>query len=83
MRRASSLPVAALLLSGCFLGDENDWASRGQIVEAAGRCGLSGFEPTEAGTAWAAYVPASVPDHAAKEDCIYNDLGRQGLLATR
>ena len=72
-----------LLPTGCFIGDENNWASRDQIVEAAKRCGLSDFKPTEAGAAWAAYVPETVPDHAGKEDCIYKDLNGQCLLVTR
>ncbi len=75
---------AATALSGCFIGDENDWASARQVREAAARCGLPEFEPTAApGGAYAAYVPNSVPDARAKEDCIYADLGRQALLATR
>jgi hypothetical protein len=77
------LPVAAILLSGCFYGNEDDWADAEQIVEAASRCGLADFEPTPAGAAFAAYVPSTVPDAQAKEDCIYRDLERQGLLATR
>ena len=75
--------ASALTLTGCFYGDENDWASRSDIVEAAERCGVPDFEPTAAGAAYAAYVPANVADAAAKEDCIYKDLDGQGLLATR
>ena len=77
------LALPALALSGCFIGDENDWASRKQIVATAERCGITGFEPTKAGDAWAAYVPETAPDAKRKEDCIYADLERQGLLATR
>lgn len=83
-------PIAATLLigtvlaqAGCFVGDENNWASRVQIADAATRCGLRDFKPTKAGDAWAAWVDPGVPRHAAKEDCIYADLNRQGLLATR
>ena len=83
MRRWLLISPAALTLAGCFFGDENDWASRSDIVEAAERCGVPDFEPTEAGAAYAAYVPATVADSAAKEDCIYKDLDGQGLLATR
>lgn len=79
----AALTAAALSVAGCFIGDENNWASRKQVVEAAARCGVPDFRPTKAGTAWAAYVDESVPDHAAKEDCIYADLTQQGLLATR
>ena len=80
---AAVVLTAALATTGCFPGDENDWASREQIVDAAARCGVAEFEPTDAGAAWAAYVDRDVPDHAAKEDCIYGDLAGQGLLATR
>ena len=83
MREWIILIAAAPTLGGCFVGDENDWASRREIVEAAERCGVSDFEPTEAGAAYAAYVPAGVPDAKAKEDCIYADLRGQGLLVTR
>lgn len=77
---AMLLPAA---LGGCFIGDENDWASPRQIVEAAQRCGVPDFQPTEAGVAYAAYVPANVPNAAQKEDCIYKDLHGQGLMVTR
>lgn len=80
--RAASLPLS-LLLTGCFLGDEFNWASREQIIDAAKRCGVERFEPTKAGDAWAAYVPKTVPDAARKEDCIYADLKAQDLLVTR
>lgn len=71
--------------SGCFWGDENAgrWSTPEQIKAAAARCGIANFKPTKAGDGWAAYVDASVPDHAAKEDCIYADLERQGKLTTR
>ncbi|MDH4745111.1 hypothetical protein OMP43_13905 [Sphingomonas sp. CBMAI 2297] len=59
------------------------WATKAQIVEAAERCGMTDFKPIKAGAAWAAYVPKNVSNHAAKEDCIYNDLRGQGLLVTR
>ena len=75
--------AGALATSGCFAGDENSWASRKQIVEAAARCGVPNFEPTKAGAAWAAYVDGENPDHGPKGDCIYADLKRRGLLATR
>lgn len=75
--------AAALGAAGCFSGDMEGWASRRQIVEAAARCGVPDFKPMKAGAAWAAYVDETVPDHEAKEDCIYNDLQGQGLLATR
>ena len=77
--RKWAIAAAALTLAGCFIGDENNWASRSEIIAAAERCGVPDFEPTRAGSAYAAYVPAN----RAKEDCIYADLERQGLLATR
>ena len=79
----SLLPAAVLLLSGCFYGDENNWANSEQIIEAASRCGVKNFQPTQAGDAFAAYVSRSTPDAQSKDDCIYRDLERQGLLATR
>ncbi|WP_157081901.1 hypothetical protein [Sphingomonas pruni] len=75
--------VGMLLLSGCFWGSEYNWADEKQIIDAAKRCGVEDLKPTKAGDAWAAYVPDTVPDHARKEDCIYNDLHKQGLLVTR
>ena len=75
--------VGTLTTAGCFAGDENDWASRDQIVAAAARCGVRNFEPTRAGAAWAAYVAGEHPDHGPKGDCIYADLKRDGLLAPR
>lgn len=79
------LVVTAAMLNGCFVGDENagKWSTPDQIKAAAARCGLSRFEPTKVGEGWAAYVSASVPDHKAKEDCIYADLAGQGRLTTR
>jgi hypothetical protein len=83
-RYAHILAAAQLCLSGCiFVGDENDWASRKDIIEAAKRCGLNDFEPTKIGDAWAAYVKADRPDARHIENCIYADLERQDLLATR
>lgn len=86
MRPAAAVVLFAVVLStaGCFPGDEFHWASRKQVVEAAERCGVRSFKPTQASEgAWAAYVDARVPDHLAKENCIYADLDRQGLMATR
>jgi hypothetical protein len=83
----SKLPVTItllFLLSGCFIGDENSWAGREDIVQAAARCGVANFEPTDApGGAYAAYVRQEIPEAERKEECIYADLERQGLLATR
>jgi hypothetical protein len=86
MRPRFLIVVAVMIsLGGCFYGDENAgrFSTPEQIKAAAARCGLSDFEPTKAGDAWAAYVDESVPDHAAKEDCIYDDLASQGRLTTR
>jgi len=74
--------IAIALLSGCW-DDGYRWATDDQIVEAAKRCGIPNLVPTKAGGAWAAYVDEAVPDHMAKEDCIYADLKRQGLNVTR
>jgi hypothetical protein len=83
--RLVSVVAAAAMLSGCFVGDENasKWSTPDQIKAAAARCGLASFAPTQVGAGWAAYVSASVPDHEAKEDCIYADLAGQGRLTTR
>lgn len=72
-------------LGGCFIGNENEdrRSTPDQIKAAATHCGISDFEPTKAGAGWAALVDDSVPDHAAKEDCIYEHLDRQGLKTTR
>jgi hypothetical protein len=76
--------VFMLLVAGCFYGDENNWATRQDVVDAAERCGLPTFKPTDAPNgAYAAYVVDTIPDARRKEDCIYDNLGRQGLLATR
>lgn len=86
LAKLTVLILAAMMasaLASCFLGDENRWADRRQIIDAAGRCGLLEFTPTKVGDGWAAYVDRRVPQPHAKEDCIYADLKRQGLLATR
>jgi hypothetical protein len=72
-------------LSACFIGDEDagGWASRNEIIEAANRCGISDFEPTEAGAGWAAYVAGEDSGKGRKSNCIYDDLHRQGLKVTR
>lgn len=75
--------ASALSLSGCFIGPDDEWATRQQVVEAAGKCGLPLFEPQQVGNAWAAHVPESVLEHKVKEDCIYEQLAQRGLLATR
>ncbi|MGV3579662.1 hypothetical protein [Brevundimonas sp.] len=77
--------MASASVSGCFVGDDSadEWSTPEQIKAAASRCGLDDFEPTRAGGAWAAYVDETVPDHQAKEDCIYSDLAEQGRLTTR
>ena len=83
-RKTLLIGMPLLMVSGCFIGDENDWASREDVIQAAGRCGLADFEPTEApGGAYAAYVPDEIREAKRKEDCIYADLERQELLATR
>lgn len=75
--------AGALSTSGCFIGPDDEWATRQQVVEAAGKCGLPLFDPQRVGNAWAAHVPESVSDRKVKEDCIYEQLAQRGLLATR
>jgi hypothetical protein len=76
--------LACLLgASGCFYGNEFDWASENDVKLAAYSCGLKDFVPTPAGEGWAAYVDETEPCSAAKEDCIYAVLRAEGLLATR
>jgi hypothetical protein len=77
--------TATISLGGCFPWDEDAgrFSTPDQINAAAARCGVSDFVPTQAGAAWAAYVDDSVPDHAAKEDCIYAELASEGRLTTR
>jgi len=83
--RFLAVVTASVSLGGCFYGDENAgrFSTPDQIKAAATRCGVSDFEPTKVGDAWAAYVDDSVPDHATKEDCIYADLAERGRLTTR
>ena len=80
---AALISVGSLSSSGCFIGDENNWASRAQIVEAAETCGVPDFEPQRVGGAWSAHVPESVPEYDAREDCIYDALAERRLLVTR
>lgn len=80
--------VAVVALAGCserfcIDGGLQCWAGRTEIVEAAAKCGVPNFEPTEAGGAWAAYVSETVPNHDAKEQCIYDHFEKIGLLVTR
>jgi hypothetical protein len=86
--RFNSLALVLLVLTGCsperFCTEvDTCWANQKDIKAAAVRCGVPALEPTKAGAAWAAYVPKTVSDHARKEDCIYNDLKRQGFMVTR
>lgn len=84
-RRFLLLLTTTISLAGCFPWDENAgrWSTPDEIKAAAVRCGVGDFKPTKAGAAWAAYVDNSVPDRAAKEDCIYADLETKGRLTTR
>jgi hypothetical protein len=84
VKAAIVLFAGLALLVACSDGVPDGYATWDQIVEAADRCGVPDFKPTDANAAWAAYVPEDVPNHASKEDCIYHDLReRQGLLVTR
>ena len=83
MRKALAILCFVILASSCD-GVPAGYATKQQIINAAVRCGVANFEPSPAGAAYAAYVGKTIPDHAAKEDCIYKDLReRQGLLVTR
>jgi hypothetical protein len=84
MRWLLAVPFVALL-TACFpLGDSRpNYASRREIIAAAERCGVPNFVPQEAGTAWSAQVSHDVEDWHAKEDCIYNDIHGQGMIAPR
>ncbi|MNI46074.1 hypothetical protein D3C73_1005200 [compost metagenome] len=75
--------ASTLSVSGCFIGPDDEWATRAQVVEAAERCGLLQFQPQPVGNAWAAHVPESISEHKIKEDCIYEQLAQRRLLATR
>jgi hypothetical protein len=81
------LPSLFLLTTACGFdpdaGEDRLWASRQQIIEAAERCGVPNFEPTKANAHWAAYVEGEDPSKGPKGDCIYADLQKQGLKATR
>jgi hypothetical protein len=54
-----------------------------QIRTAAEHCGLDDFDGNPAGAYWDANVPHSVENWVVIEDCIYDELGRRGLRATR
>lgn len=75
--------LATLSLSACHDPEMDDMARPGQIRAAAERCGLKGFEGNSAGAYWDANVPHTVENWIEIEDCIYDDLNRSGLRATR
>jgi hypothetical protein len=75
--------LAALGLPACGDDPGHQMASPEQIRAAAERCGLRGFSGNPAGDYWDASVPHEVANWVVIEDCIYEDLGRQGLVATR
>jgi len=85
LRQSATILATAVVLgtTGCFVGDETNWASRRQIIDAAAHCGVPSFEPTKVGDGWAGWVDKQLPQHQAKEDCIYTTLQQQGLVATR
>ena len=70
-------------ISGCFYGNEFNWASRKDVIEAAAECGLEGFEPSPAGEGWEADVPTTNPREREIEDCIYDIMHERDLLLTR
>jgi hypothetical protein len=75
--------LASLAVSACGDADMDDMARPNQIRAAAERCGLEGFEGNRAGAYWDANVPHSVHNWVVVEDCIYGDLEKSGLRATR
>lgn len=75
--------AGGLSMSGCFIGPDDEWATRQEVVDAAEACGIPLFEPQRVGNAWTAHVPESVAGHEVKEDCIYDRLAQRGLLVTR
>lgn len=78
----TAVVCAGVALSACTQGSEG-FATRRQVIDAAARCGVPNFKPTKAGINWAAQVDGENPNHGPKGDCIYSDLERQGLKATR
>lgn len=75
--------LATLAVSACSDPDMRDMARPAQIRLAAERCGLNGFEGNSAGAYWDANVSHTVENWVVIEDCIYADLTRRGLNATR
>ena len=80
---SAALLLVTLAVSACGDPDMDDMARPNQIRSAAERCGLDGFGGNPAGAYWDANVPHSVRNWVVIEDCIYDELGRSGLRATR
>ncbi len=76
-------PFVGLLISGCDDAPMPGYAAPSQIQAAAERCGLRDFEGSRIGSNYDANVPRTVENWATIEDCIYADLQRSGLKATR
>jgi hypothetical protein len=77
------MSLGVMALGGYFYGDEDDWASREQIIAAGERCGIMALQRTRTGNGWAAPISDGLRHHQATKGCIYTDLTRQGLLAVR
>lgn len=75
--------LATLTVPACSDPGMKDMARPAQIRSAAERCGLKGFQGNSAGAYWDANVPHTVENWVVVEDCIYDDLKRSGLRATR
>lgn len=83
-RKALIACVAAILaVSACEDPEMADMARPDEIRMSAERCGLKGFDGNRAGAYRDANVPHDVEDWIIIEDCIYSDLERNGLRATR
>ena len=83
--RVAIIAILPLALASCFPGDDDaKQASRQQIIDAAARCGIRDFQPTNVGDDnWAAYGPGEKWGEGPKSDCIYAELKRQGLVTVR
>jgi hypothetical protein len=83
MKACLACLLATLAVSACGNEAMEGMARPNQIRSAAERCGLKGFDGNPAGEAWDANVPHTVENWVVIEDCIYDDLKRSGLRATR
>ncbi|MFZ2030246.1 MAG: hypothetical protein WAU68_08060 [Vitreimonas sp.] len=83
MRTWPACVLAMALVSACDDAPDPGFAGPNQIRLAAERCGLRGFAGNRAGVNWDANVPHNVENWVVVEDCIYDELDKRGLRATR